>query len=154
MSRARAVSLAIAAVSVFASQLASGAEAKPGPLVVTRINETFYQATAALIVDVLTAMGHSVTVIDDTHTAAYEAVKDGTADLCVGFWLPTGHEQAWSRVQDSVTELSTIYEGARFFWAVPSYVPESEVSSIDDLTNTTSPHFSFHPTRDGFSSEG
>jgi glycine betaine/proline transport system substrate-binding protein len=134
MSRARAMSLAIAAISVFACQLASGAEVKPGPLVVTRINETFYQATAALVVDVLTAMGHSVTVVDGTHTAAYEAVKDGTADLCVGFWLPTGHEQAWSRVKDSVTELSTIFEGARFFWAVPSYVPESEVSSIDDLT--------------------
>jgi glycine betaine/proline transport system substrate-binding protein len=134
MSRARAVPLAIAAVSSLACQLASAAEVKPGPLVVSRINETFYQATAALVVDVLTAMGHLVTVVDATHTAAYDAVKDGTVDLCVGFWLPTGHEQAWNRVKDSVTELSTIYEGARFFWAVPSYVPESEVSSIEDLT--------------------
>lgn len=106
---------------------------KPIPLVLTRINETFYQATAALVVDVLTGMGHSVKVVDGTHTSAYGAVKDGTADLCVGFWLPTGHEQAWNRVKDSVVELSTIYEGARFYWAVPSYIPESEVSSIEDL---------------------
>jgi glycine betaine/proline transport system substrate-binding protein len=47
--------------------------------------------------------------------------------------LPSGHEKAWSQVKDSVVELSTIYEGARFYWAVPSYVPESEVSSIEDL---------------------
>jgi glycine betaine/proline transport system substrate-binding protein len=106
---------------------------KPGPLVLTRINETFYQATAALVVEVLTAMGHSVTVVDGSHTSAYKAIKEGTADLCVGFWLPTGHEKAWSQVKDSVVELSTIYEGARFYWAVPSYVPESEVSSIEDL---------------------
>jgi glycine betaine/proline transport system substrate-binding protein len=107
---------------------------KPGPLVLTRINETFYQATAALVVEVLTGMGHSVTVVDGSHTSAYEAIKEGTADLCVGFWLPTGHEKAWRHVKDSVVELSTIYEGARFYWAVPSYVPESEVSSIEDLT--------------------
>jgi glycine betaine/proline transport system substrate-binding protein len=117
-----------------APQISSAAEMKPGPLVLTRINETFYQATAALVVEVLTGMGHSVTVIDGSHTSAYKAIKDGTADLCVGFWLPTGHEKAWSEVKGSVVELSTIYEGARFYWAVPSFVPESEVSSIEDLT--------------------
>ena len=106
----------------------------PAPLVLTRINETFYQATAALVVEVLTGVGHSVTVVDGSHTSAYKAVKEGTADLCVGFWLPTGHEKAWNQVKGSVVELSTIYEGARFYWAVPSYVPESEVSSIEDLS--------------------
>jgi glycine betaine/proline transport system substrate-binding protein len=114
--------------------VSSGSEMNPGPLVLARINETFYQATGALVVDVLTAMGHPVKVVDGTHTSAYGAVRDGTADLCVAFWLPTGHEKAWSQVKGSVVELSTIYEGARFFWAVPSYVPESEVSSIEDLT--------------------
>jgi glycine betaine/proline transport system substrate-binding protein len=115
-------------------QICSAAEMKPGPLVLTRINETFYQATAALVVEVLTGVGHSVTVVDGSHTSAYKAVKEGTADLCVGFWLPTGHENAWNQVKGSVVELSTIYEGARFYWAVPSYVPESEVSSIEDLS--------------------
>jgi glycine betaine/proline transport system substrate-binding protein len=106
---------------------------KPVPLVLTRINETFYQATAALVVEVLTRTGQPVTVVDGSHTSAYKAIKDGTADLCVGFWLPTGHEKAWSQVKASVVELSTIYEGARFYWAVLSYIPESEVSSIEDL---------------------
>jgi glycine betaine/proline transport system substrate-binding protein len=115
-------------------QICSAAEMKPRPLVLTRINETFYQATAALVVEVLTGVGHSVTVVDGSHTSAYKAVKEGTADLCVGFWLPTGHEKAWNQVKGSVVELSTIYEGARFYWAVPSYIPASEVSSIEDLT--------------------
>ena len=112
-------------------------EVNPIPLVLTRIDETFYQATAALVVKVLTGMGHSVKVVEGSHTSAYNAIKEGTADLCVGFWLPTGHEQAWSRVKDSAVELSTIYEGARFFWAVPSYIPESEVSSIEDLVKSS-----------------
>jgi glycine betaine/proline transport system substrate-binding protein len=120
--------------SSFLAQISSAAEIKPVPLVLTRINETFYQATAALVVEVLTRTGHSVKVVDGSHTSAYQAIKEGTADLCVGFWLPTGHEKAWSQVKDSVVELSTIYEGARFYWAVPSYIPESEVSSIEDLT--------------------
>ena len=114
-------------------QISSAADMKPAPLILTRINETFYQATAALVVEVLTRTGQPVTVVDGSHTSAYKAIKDGTADLCVGFWLPTGHEKAWSQVKDSVVELSTIYEGARFYWAVPGYIPESEVSSIEDL---------------------
>jgi glycine betaine/proline transport system substrate-binding protein len=118
-------------------QVFSGPEMNPGPLVLARINETFYQATGALVVDVLTALGHPVKVVDGSHTRAYGAVRDGTADLCVAFWLPTGHEKAWSQVKGSVVELSTIYEGARFFWAVPSYVPESEVSSIEDLAKAS-----------------
>lgn len=126
--------LALAALfSAFAPQASRGADMKPGPLVLARINETFYQATAALVVDVLTGVGHTVKVVDGTHTSTYEAIRTGTADLCVGFWLPTGHERAWNRVKGSAVELSTIYEGARFYWAVPSYIPEAEVSSIDDL---------------------
>jgi glycine betaine/proline transport system substrate-binding protein len=133
MSKMRLLALAIPLASLV-PHLSLADDMKPIPLVLTRINETFYQATAALVVDVLTGMGHSVKVIDGTHTSAYKAIKDGTADLCVGFWLPTGHEKAWNQVKDSVVELSTIYEGARFFWAVPSYIPESEASSIQDLT--------------------
>jgi glycine betaine/proline transport system substrate-binding protein len=30
-------------------------------------------------------------------------------------------------------EVATLYEGARFFWAVPRYVPADEVASIADL---------------------
>src|SRR5579863_4283791 len=133
MSKIGSLALAILLASVV-PQISLAADMKPIPLVLTRINETFYQATAALVVNVLTGMGHSVKVVDGTHTSAYQAIKEGTADLCVGFWLPSGHEKAWSQVKDSVVELSTIYEGARFYWAVPSYIPESEVSSIEDLT--------------------
>jgi len=131
----RVLSFALALLfSSFVPQVSSAAEMRTVPVVLTRINETFYQATAALVVEVITRTGQPVTVVDGSHTSAYGAIKDGTADLCVGFWLPTGHEKAWSQVKDSVVELSTIYEGARFYWAVPSYIPESEVSSIEDLT--------------------
>ena len=54
----------------FAPQISSGAEMKPVPFVLTRINETFYQAMAALVVEVLTGMGHSVKVVDGSHTSA------------------------------------------------------------------------------------
>jgi glycine betaine/proline transport system substrate-binding protein len=133
MSKMSSFALALLCSGIGAG-VSAAAEMKPVPLVLTRIDETFYQATAALVVEVLTATGHSVKVVDGSHTSAYRAIKEGTADLCVGFWLPTGHEKAWSQVKDSVVELSTIYEGARFYWAVPSYIPESEVSSIEDLT--------------------
>src|ERR1700751_4080485 len=107
MSRIMSFALGVLFAS-FVPRISSAAEIKTGPLVLTRINETFYQATAAMVVEVLTGMGHSVKVVDGSHTSAYEAIKEGTADLCVGFWLPTGHEKAWNQVKGSAVELSTI----------------------------------------------
>ena len=54
-------------------------------------------------------------------------------DLLCASWLPNAHKEYWDRYKDNLTELSTLYTGAQFFWAVPSYVPENEVSSVEDL---------------------
>src|SRR5262245_30187410 len=49
-------------------------------------------------------------------------------------WLPEGHAAYWSRYGAAAEEVGRFYDGARFFWAVPDYIPESEVASIGDLT--------------------
>lgn len=102
-------------------------------IVIGRINESFYQATAAVLVHVLNRLGHVVNVIDGTHTEVYNAIGDGKVDLCVAFWLPEGHAEAWRKLRERVEELSTLFDGAHFFWAVPEYVPVEAVRSIGDL---------------------
>src|SRR5262249_6813260 len=44
-----------------------------------------------------------------------------------------GHRAYWARYGARAQEITRLYEGARFFWAVPSHVPVDEVASIDDL---------------------
>jgi glycine betaine/proline transport system substrate-binding protein len=104
----------------------------PQPLRLSRIDESFYQATAAVVAAVLERCGHSVTVTDGSHTEAYDALGRGEADLCVAFWLPEGHAAAWAKLSGKAVELATLYEGARFFWAVPDTVPET-IREIGDL---------------------
>jgi glycine betaine/proline transport system substrate-binding protein len=48
-------------------------------------------------------------------------------------WLPEGHAAYWARYGGQATQVARLYSGAHFFWAVPSYVPQSEVQSIADL---------------------
>ena len=106
----------------------------PRPLRLSRIDESFYQATAAVVAEVLERCGHAVTVIDGSHTEAYDALGRGDADLCVAFWLPEGHAAPWAKLSGKAVELATLYEGARFFWAVPDTVPEA-IRQIGDLAD-------------------
>ncbi|MDF5714314.1 MAG: glycine betaine ABC transporter substrate-binding protein [Rhizonema sp. NSF051] len=102
-------------------------------IVLGRIDESFYQATAAVLTHVLNRLGHVVNVIDGTHTEVYNAIGEAKVDLCVAFWLPEGHAEAWRRLRENVEELSVLFYGAHFFWAVPEYVPVEAVQSIGDL---------------------
>ncbi len=44
-----------------------------------------------------------------------------------------GHRAYWEKYGQNAEEVAKLYDGARFFWAVPGYIPENEVSSIADL---------------------
>lgn len=51
----------------------------------------------------------------------------------VGAWLPEGHGAYWSKYGKDALEVTRLYDGARFFSAVPEYVPASEVATLADL---------------------
>ncbi len=106
----------------------------PGSLRLSCIDESFYQATAEVVAAVLRRCGHAVTVTDGSHTEAYAALGRGDADLCVAFWLPEGHAAAWAKLAGKAVELATLYEGARFFWAVPETLPTA-IRGIGDLAD-------------------
>ena len=105
----------------------------PRSLTLSRIDETFYQAAAAVVAITLERCGHALTVKDGSHTEAYDMLGRGDADLCVAFWLPTGHAKPWAKLAGQVEELFTLYDGARFFWAVPKETAPEELRSVGDL---------------------
>jgi glycine betaine/proline transport system substrate-binding protein len=64
---------------------------------------------------------------------AYTAVANGDLDLFIESWLPLTHEAYWAKISSKVCDFGLLYEDASLGWAVPNYVPESEVSSVTDL---------------------
>ncbi|WP_278650048.1 glycine betaine ABC transporter substrate-binding protein [Burkholderia lata] len=112
---------------------ASEAQQSQRPLVVGEINLTFYQVAAAVVVEVLERLGHPVTIVDGNHPQIYDALGKSRVDVLVASWLPHAHGPLQQPLADKLVEATTLYTDARLFWAIPSYVPESEVSSIDDL---------------------
>lgn len=63
----------------------------------------------------------------------YQGVARGDVDLMVGGWLPVTHATYYARYKNDMDDVGIIYTGGKNGWAVPAYVPESELSSIADL---------------------
>jgi glycine betaine/proline transport system substrate-binding protein len=65
----------------------------------------------------------------------YQGVASGDLDLMLMSWQPVTHRDYWRRFADDVVNLGVIYTRARLGWAVPAYVPQSEVDSVADLAD-------------------
>lgn len=63
----------------------------------------------------------------------YQGVAQGDIDLMLMSWQPNTHEDYLDKMGRDVVNISLLYTGARLGWAVPAYVPESELGSITDL---------------------
>ncbi|HKJ77506.1 MAG TPA: glycine betaine ABC transporter substrate-binding protein [Gammaproteobacteria bacterium] len=63
----------------------------------------------------------------------YQGVAQGDIDLMLMSWQPDTHEDYLDKMGRKVVNISLLYTGARLGWAVPTYVPESELGSIEDL---------------------
>lgn len=64
----------------------------------------------------------------------FQGVARGDVDLMVGGWLPVTHASYYARYKNDLDDVGIIYTGGKNGWAVPSYVPESQLSSIADLS--------------------
>lgn len=97
------------------------------------VDLSFYEVTASLVQQVLERMGSNVAVKKGSHAEVYPLLGKGEVDLFVAAWLPNAHAQYWDEYKDSTVKVVALYEDARLFWAVPDYIPASEVGSVADL---------------------
>jgi len=63
----------------------------------------------------------------------YQGVARGDLDIMVGGWLPVTHATYYAKYKNDMDDVGVIYTGGKNGWAVPAYIPESQVSSISDL---------------------
>ncbi|PSJ58979.1 glycine betaine ABC transporter substrate-binding protein [Pseudaminobacter soli (ex Li et al. 2025)] len=78
-------------------------------------------------------LGQKVELVQTDVAPLYQGVSRGDLDAMMMAWLPETHADYHKRVESKVDTLGTIYDGAKLGWVVPQYVPESEISSIEDL---------------------
>jgi glycine betaine/proline transport system substrate-binding protein len=97
------------------------------------VDISFYEVTAKVVQGVLERLGYTVAVKTGSHAQIYPLLGNGEIDLFVAVWLPGAHASYWEQYKDSSVKVTTLFEDARLFWAVPDYVPATEVKSVADL---------------------
>ncbi|HWQ38455.1 MAG TPA: glycine betaine ABC transporter substrate-binding protein [Burkholderiales bacterium] len=102
-------------------------------VVLGQIGISFYAVTGQVVQAVLERLGHTVELRTGSHAQIFPELGKGGVDLLVAAWLPSAHAVYWEQHGKEAVELATLYRGARLFWAVPAYVPEEEVASVEDL---------------------
>ena len=107
--------------------------ANEGKIRLGQISLSFYAVTGGVVHEVLERLGHTVEVSQGSHAQIFPKLGAGEVDLLVAAWLPHGHAVYWAQYGDRAEPLATLYEGARFAWMVPDYVPATMVSEVDDL---------------------
>jgi glycine betaine/proline transport system substrate-binding protein len=98
------------------------------------VNLSFYEVTAAVVQQVLERLGYNVALQSGSHSQIYPKLGAGEMDLFVAAWLPNTHKDYWEEHQVDLVRVSKLYTDARLFWAVPDYVPASEVRTVADLS--------------------
>ncbi|MDZ7749362.1 MAG: glycine betaine ABC transporter substrate-binding protein [Halofilum sp. (in: g-proteobacteria)] len=78
-------------------------------------------------------MGKEVEMTKADPAAVYQAVASGDIDFHTDAWLPDTHSDYYDKVAQDAVSLGPVYSRARLGWVVPSYVPEGQLDSIEDL---------------------
>ena len=101
-------------------------------ITIGHISLSFHEASAYEVAQILECHGHSVTYKSAPHEAAFDMLANGQIDLLASAWLPSSHEKYLNPISDRVEKLTCLYE-PYCIWGVPDYVPEADVSELDDL---------------------
>ncbi|QTQ38552.1 ABC transporter, substrate-binding protein [Aromatoleum petrolei] len=78
-------------------------------------------------------LGYKVELVMTDIGLQYQGVAKKQLDVMLMAWLPNTHKAYWDKLNGELVDLGILYDNAKLGWAVPDYVPASELSSISDL---------------------
>jgi glycine betaine/proline transport system substrate-binding protein len=78
-------------------------------------------------------MGYKVELTMADIGIQYQGIATGKLDAMLMSWQPLTHKPYLDKVRQDVVDLGPMYTRAKLGWVVPSYIPESELKSIEDL---------------------
>lgn len=91
-------------------------------------------ATTALATEVLEALGYDTRIDTVSVPIAYSGMKNGDFDVFLGNWMPSMASISDPYVEDgTVDRLSANLKGAKYTLAVPQYVYDAGITSVEDL---------------------
>ena len=80
-------------------------------------------------------MDQEVELVQTDIAPQYQGVASGDIDVMLMSWLPGTHSDYMDKVGGNVVNLGMLYDHAKLGWIVPDYIPEDQISSIEDLKN-------------------
>ncbi|MDR6177036.1 MULTISPECIES: glycine betaine ABC transporter substrate-binding protein [unclassified Pseudomonas] len=108
-------------------------QAAQGPVRIGWVNWSDAEITAKLAqVAIEDQLKLPVKLVQADIGIQFQALANGSIDLIPMVWLPTTHAVFVDKHKDRLTDLGVLYEG-KLGMAVPESVPQSELSSIEDL---------------------
>ena len=114
--------------------LFSATSANALTIVLGHVNESSYEATAIVIQTILERFGYNVAIKKGKPGVMLPMLAEGEIDIFVAGSLPNKDAEDWEDYKDELILVTPLYEDAKLFWAVPGYIPASDVKSIADLT--------------------
>ncbi|KVO44499.1 glycine/betaine ABC transporter substrate-binding protein [Burkholderia ubonensis] len=124
--------LMVSAVVAFGVGSGPAAAAEPIKVAVTNWADVLAVANVAKYV-LETKLKQPVQFVQADIGIQYQGVARGDLDIMVGGWLPVTHATYYAKYKSDMDDVGVIYTGGKNGWAVPKYIPESELASISDL---------------------
>jgi glycine betaine/proline transport system substrate-binding protein len=76
--------------------------------------------------------GHEIQRSAAPHEQMFQQMQQRAVDVLVSAWLPASHGAYLAPFEHEVSKISVLYE-PYCIWAVPEFVPETEVAAVSDL---------------------
>lgn len=124
--------LTVSTVVACSAGVGAASAAEPVKIAVTNWADVLAVANVAKYV-LETQLKQPVQFVQADIGIQYQGVARGDLDIMVGGWLPVTHGTYYAKYKNDLDDVGIIYTGGKNGWAVPTYVPESELSSIADL---------------------
>jgi len=124
----------ILSATVLAFGLTAGAQADNGTVKIgwtAWSDAEFVTKLAKSIIE--DRMDYEVELLQTDIAPQYQGLATGSIDVMLMSWQPDTHADYTEQTCNDVVNIGLLYTHARLGWAVPTYIPESEVSSIEDL---------------------
>ncbi|HEF4756625.1 TPA: glycine betaine ABC transporter substrate-binding protein, partial [Burkholderia multivorans] len=130
--RSLLANLAVSTVVACSAAAGTASAAEPVRIAVTNWADVLAVANVAKYV-LETQLKQPVQFVQADIGIQYQGIARGDLDIMVGGWLPVTHGAYYAKYKNDLDDVGVVYSGGKNGWAVPAYVPESELSSIADL---------------------
>ncbi len=96
------------------------------------------RATGNVFLHILDEGGHEYEIVSADLGGLYQATSQGDIDVLIQAWLPATQASYWDQYGESLNKAQVVSSGAKIGLAVPNYVYDSGITTVEDLKGNAS----------------